>query len=338
MNSSILQLALDLGTRLRERKLQCSVAESCTGGGLAAAITAIEGSSQWFERGFVTYSNEAKEEMLGVDHQVLSAHGAVSQETAQEMAQGAILNSNADISVAITGIAGPGGGTKEKPIGTVWIACAGNLKPIKTQQFLFQGDRSSVREQAVKTALQGLIERCREPVQSSNSNDRYFFALYPSSQKARELHQQTSSMLEKVQCKPMPIEKLHLTLVYLGQVLDSAIQDCVEMAAQLKGEKFILEINDDGHWQHNKIRWLGIKQAPKELLDLVNGLKKIAISAGFKPERRCFAPHITIARDCQEVQGRISNTVVWEVSDFCLVKSITENPSRYEIIQRWGLV
>lgn len=338
MNSSILQLAQDLGVRLQERKLLCSVAESCTGGSLAAAITAIEGSSKWFDCGFITYSNEAKEEMLNVGHQVLAQYGAVSEETAQEMALGAIINSNATISVAITGIAGPGGGSKEKPVGTVWIAWAGNFKPLKVQRFIFQGDRTSIREQAVKTALQGLIERSSEKLPLSKSKDRYFFALCPSTKTAQNLHHHAQDLLTNVQCKPMPVEKFHMTLIYLGQVFDNVLEDCIAACERLRGKRFTLEINDEGFWRHNKIRWLGVKQMPEELLDLVHSLKRIMGSVGLKPERMRYAPHITIARDCQEVQRTLKETVEWKVMDFCLVKSITANPSRYEIIQRWGLV
>lgn len=158
--NKIHELAQELGHALLLRKFRCAVAESCTGGSLAAAITEIAGSSQWFERGFVTYSNDAKTDMIGVPPEIISAHGAVSEETACIMAQGAVLNSLADVSVAITGIAGPGGGTAEKPVGTVWIAWATNFQPIRVQCYLFKGDRAAVREQAVQVALEGLIKCC----------------------------------------------------------------------------------------------------------------------------------------------------------------------------------
>ena len=154
------ELAKELGCTLLKYKLSCAVAESCTGGSLAAAITDIAGSSQWFDRGFITYTNQAKEEMLGVPEQVISAHGAVSEATACAMAQGAIANSNADVSVAITGVAGPSGGSIEKPVGTVWIAWAANLQPVHAQCYLFKGDRASIREQSVIVALEGMIQLC----------------------------------------------------------------------------------------------------------------------------------------------------------------------------------
>jgi nicotinamide-nucleotide amidase len=154
------ELAEKLGSILRKRNLHIAVAESCTGGGLSSAITDVAGSSEWFDRGFVTYTNRAKQDMLGVSSTVISVHGAVSQETVCAMAEGVITNSNADVSVAISGIAGPGGGSPEKPVGTVWIAWADTMQPIHAQCYFFKGDRAAVREQSVLVALEGLIQRC----------------------------------------------------------------------------------------------------------------------------------------------------------------------------------
>ena len=151
-------LADKLGHLFLKQQIMCAVAESCTGGSLAAAITEIPGSSQWFDRGFVTYTNKAKEEMLGVPAHLILSQGAVSEATVRAMAEGAIARSDANVSVAITGIAGPGGGSLEKPVGTVWIAWAGDLKATRATCYFFEGDRSSVRQQAVQVALEGLIE------------------------------------------------------------------------------------------------------------------------------------------------------------------------------------
>ena len=122
------------------------------------AITAVAGSSQWFERGFVTYSNEAKHEMLGVAQATLDAQGAVSEASAREMAQGAVAHSRAQIAVAVTGIAGPGGGSAAKPVGTVCFAWAGPDTRLRSETRLFQGSREQVRRQTVIAALQGIIE------------------------------------------------------------------------------------------------------------------------------------------------------------------------------------
>jgi nicotinamide-nucleotide amidase len=152
------ELARRLGARCERRGVMVATAESCTGGGVAQAITRIAGSSAWFERGFVTYTNPAKEEMLGVSRATLDARGAVSEEVACEMAAGALVHSRADVSVAITGIAGPGGGSAMKPVGLVWFAWAHRGGPVQARRFVFTGDRAAVREQSVAVALQGLID------------------------------------------------------------------------------------------------------------------------------------------------------------------------------------
>jgi len=155
------QLATDLGQQLLKRHWQCTVAESCTGGSLAAAITDCPGSSQWFTCGFVTYSNEAKQRMLGVAANTLIRFGAVSEETAREMAEGALRKSAVQVSAAITGVAGPGGGSLKKPVGTVWIAWASEFQPTLAQCYHFDGDRLIIRGQAVNAALDGLIALTR---------------------------------------------------------------------------------------------------------------------------------------------------------------------------------
>lgn len=133
-------------------------AESCTGGGLGSLLTSIPGSSAWFERGYITYSNESKQEMLGIPAETLNSYGAVSEQTAAAMATGAITNSHAAISVAITGIAGPDGGTAEKPVGTVCLAWSIRNGETRTTRVLFDGDRRMIREQAILMALQGLLD------------------------------------------------------------------------------------------------------------------------------------------------------------------------------------
>lgn len=155
-------LAIELGRRLKTRGLKVATAESCTGGWVSMVITAVAGSSDWFERGFVTYSNEAKRELLGVAPQALEAHGAVSEQVARQMAEGALRNSEADMSVSVTGIAGPGGATPGKPVGTVCFAWAGPRKETEVKTHRFDGDRESVRRQSVAVALKGLLDRLEE--------------------------------------------------------------------------------------------------------------------------------------------------------------------------------
>ena len=151
-------LAADLGTRLLALRCFVTAAESCTGGLVAGAITAIAGSSDWFDRGFVTYSNESKRELLGVDEAILREHGAVSEPTAIAMAQGALKRSGATLSVAITGIAGPGGGTPSKPVGMVCFAWAKQGSATVSTTHYLAGDRAEVRHASVAVALRGLID------------------------------------------------------------------------------------------------------------------------------------------------------------------------------------
>jgi nicotinamide-nucleotide amidase len=143
----------------RQRRLLIATAESCTGGWAAQVITHTAGSSEWFDRGFVTYSNEAKIELLGVPAEILAQFGAVSPETAAKMAEGALKNSKALISLAITGIAGPTGGSPGKPVGTVCFAWCRVGQIADTETRVFAGDRETVRRQAVIHALQGLLLR-----------------------------------------------------------------------------------------------------------------------------------------------------------------------------------
>lgn len=160
MNQHIAQLAQELGAALTNSRRIVTTAESCTGGGVAEAITSVSGSSGYFDRAFITYSNQAKAQMLGVDPGLLERYGAVSEPVVREMAKGAIARSAASVSVAISGVAGPTGGTDDKPVGTVWFAWAKD-ESVETSLMRFWGDRESVREQAVMVALQGLLARLR---------------------------------------------------------------------------------------------------------------------------------------------------------------------------------
>ncbi len=138
------------------RGWRLATAESCTGGLIAAACTGLAGSSDWFERGFVTYSNESKHELLGVPLALIAQHGAVSAEVAVAMADGALRQSRADVAVAVTGVAGPTGGSVDKPVGTVWVALAVKGQPTQTELMNFSGDRAAVREQTVESVLRRL--------------------------------------------------------------------------------------------------------------------------------------------------------------------------------------
>jgi nicotinamide-nucleotide amidase len=160
--STVQDEVLALGDALRRRGWHLASAESCTGGLIAAACTAVAGSSDWFERGFVTYSNAAKSELLGVDPALIATQGAVSEAVARAMAEGAVRRAGVDLGVAVTGIAGPGGATPGKPVGMVWLAvaqreAAGGVE-VRAERLQLDGDRASVREQTVRRALRRLRE------------------------------------------------------------------------------------------------------------------------------------------------------------------------------------
>ena len=150
-------LAQKLGARLKGAGAKLVTAESCTGGWAAQVVTSVAGSSAWFECGFVTYSNQAKRELLGVREETLEKHGAVSEETAREMAQGALRRGRGTVALAVTGVAGPGGGSPTKPVGMVCFAWA-SARSVRSETQQFSGDRESVRRQSVIRALEGVLQ------------------------------------------------------------------------------------------------------------------------------------------------------------------------------------
>jgi nicotinamide-nucleotide amidase len=158
MTTDLQTLSVDVGHALRRRGWMLATAESCTGGWIAKAITDVSGSSAWFDRGFVTYTNEAKREMLRVARESLEAHGAVSEQVAREMAAGALRASHADAVVAVTGVAGPTGGSPAKPVGTVWFAWALRGDEPVTGLRLFDGNREAVRLRAAECGLAGVLD------------------------------------------------------------------------------------------------------------------------------------------------------------------------------------
>lgn len=163
----LVALAERLGYACHARGVTLTTAESCTGGGVANAITAVAGSSAYFETGYVTYSNAAKRRLIGVPAAVLEAHGAVSRETVEAMVAGACRESGADIGVAISGVAGPDGGSPDKPVGTVWLAWGGTQR-VEAECHHYPGDRRAVREQAMRDALIGLIRRLESQDKTAN--------------------------------------------------------------------------------------------------------------------------------------------------------------------------
>lgn len=159
MDKLLHQLAEQIGDRLMRANLMLACAESCTGGFVSKVVTDIAGSSAWFDRGFITYSNQAKQDLLDVPAETIAEYGAVSEQTARAMAAGAILHSQAGITLAITGIAGPGGGRLDKPVGLVWFAWATRDGKVESESQQFLGDRDGIRQQAVAHALQGVLRQ-----------------------------------------------------------------------------------------------------------------------------------------------------------------------------------
>ena len=157
-NDILYKLAARVGKALKTRKLMLVTAESCTGGWLGEAVTMVAGSSDWYERGFITYTYISKREMLGVKRNTLDKFGAVSEQTAREMAAGALKNSHAQVAVSVSGTAGPSGGTRDKPVGTVCFAWAVKKGRIASETRHFKGDRRAVRRKAVVHTLQGMLE------------------------------------------------------------------------------------------------------------------------------------------------------------------------------------
>jgi nicotinamide-nucleotide amidase len=157
MTEDITQLAQLLGNKLSAKGWQISCAESCTGGGVGYAITSISGSSAWFKKGFITYSNDAKQDLLGVSEDTLNKHGAVSAATVEEMATGAAKHANAEVAIAISGIAGPDGGTPDKPVGTVWFGFFVNGRNF-SQKIQIDGDRQAVRIKAIEFVLSNTLK------------------------------------------------------------------------------------------------------------------------------------------------------------------------------------
>jgi nicotinamide-nucleotide amidase len=156
-SQSLTTIAQQLGEILCKKNAKITTAESCTGGAISEAITSVSGSSQWFEFGFVTYANSAKRQLLGVSEETLEQYGAVSEQVVKQMAQGAIKQSEADYAIAVSGVAGPDGGTEEKPVGTVWV-CWQTPSQIWTHKLVLSGDRQAVRTEAVKKSLQQLLQ------------------------------------------------------------------------------------------------------------------------------------------------------------------------------------
>ncbi len=325
-----------LGTLLKKNHLKLTCAESCTGGGLASLLTHISGSSAWFERGFVTYSNKAKHEMLGVSEKTLQTKGAVSEATVCEMAEGAIQHSDAHLSVSISGIAGPTGGTPTKPVGTVWIGIAGLGQPTAAFHYQFDGNRDTVRDKAMHEALKHLSERANAYHTPPTNSPRYFFALWPDEATKNQLSEHQHTLSAHGDGTPSRPKNLHLTLAYLGPLHEQTLKTLSRFSCSLA--PFELSLNELRHCSKSQIAYAAPK-SNTSLTALHACLTKHLLTQGIKPERRVFAPHVTLTRNHQHAFHATSiNPIHWFVHDVCLARAIPgKNPSDYEIIERTPL-
>jgi 2'-5' RNA ligase len=338
--SNLFKLTEQLGQQLKTHQLQLTVAESCTGGSLAAALTAISGSSNWFDRGFITYSNHAKQEVLGVPKQILDLDGAVSEATVRAMAEGAIYHSDAHMSVSISGIAGPDGGTTTKPVGTVWIAWAGGNQPTEASCFTLTGSRIDIREAAVLKAIKGLIKRAHAYAAPAPQTPHYFFALWPDDATKQALATQAAIITQQTPCSPSLPDNLHLTLAYLGALSPDTCEKIKAFTCPIA--PFELKLTDAMHWPQSQVAYFS-PQSSEALEKLHTFLNQHLLKHGLKPERRLFEPHITLARDYTHTLASCTLTPIhWFVHELCLVKSMPNSNknshfSNYQIIERTPL-
>ncbi len=323
-----------LAETLKQFNLKLAVAESCTGGMLSSLLTSIPGSSGWYDRGFVTYTNQAKHEMLGVPQHILDTFGAVSEASARAMAEGAIQHSDAEVSVAITGIAGPTGGTPDKPVGTVWIAWAGARAPTHAVCFTFSGNRENIRKATVHEALKGLKKRLSTYI-APHHTPRYFFALFPDDTTITHLQQQTNYLTEQSVCRPTPKHQLHLTLAYLGALTHDECTRMEQILTHCPIAPFELTLDGVNHLTNHHV--LYAKPRPSDALHMLHAfINQALLEQGFKPERRAFLPHVTLARKFKEP---IKTTSIvphtWFIHDACLIASKPQHEtSNYTLIKR----
>lgn len=325
-----------LAEQLKRGGCRVVTAESCTAGWIAKSLTDPAGSSAWFERGFVTYSNASKEEMLGVERQTLIEHGAVSEAVIQEMVSGALEKSCADLAVAVSGIAGPSGGTAEKPVGLVWFGWQRRGGELQAESRLFEGDREAVRAQTVVVALQGLSRL----VVSWMSNRRLFFALEPPATVRAEIEQIKQNCAAENRGRAVTEGNLHLTLQFIGAVAEGEVAGLITAAECLSAAPFELSLDCFGHWERPRALWLGPQITPVPLLALQRGLESVLQQqCGIEPEVRTYRPHVTLMRKVKQVEFLPQiEPLNWSVEQFSLMESVSTGQGVvYRALQRWEL-
>ena len=318
MSETLDRIASELGGHLKALGLTLATAESCTGGWVAKVVTDVPGSSAWFDRGYVTYSNEAKVEMLGVSAQTLDAEGAVSEAVVREMVLGALAHSRASVALAVSGIAGPDGGTEDKPVGTVWFAWAlagtgpaADAVQVQTQRLQFAGNREEVRHQSVRVGLSRLLE-----TPDPGAADGCLNACSSPS----GLGMRSVAALARLQgslalqgARPTHPADLHLTLAFLG-ALPPERRACCEAAADLvQAAPFAIPLSRVGLWPRPRILWCGPAVTPPELLTLADGLAEALVPCGVPREARPYAAHITLARQAR-AEARAAAGMVFDLA------------------------
>ena len=331
------QLAGRVGQGLRAAGWRIATAESCTAGWIAKALTDVPGSSQWFECGYVTYSNAAKQRDLDVFERTLQQHGAVSEATVREMVTGAWRKSHAEVAVAVSGIAGPDGGTAEKPVGTVWFAVAAPGE-VFCEERRFEGDREQVRRQSVAHAL-SLVQRM---LAHRSPSRRLFFALWPDEAMRSALAQATCEAVQGSAGQPVPVDNLHLTLLFLGGVAERRVTEVADAAhrARMWHRGIALEMRLDHleHWPRPRVLCALPAQPPSAAGMLAQVLQDQLTAAGFSPDIKPFRPHVTVARKVTRPGSLRMRPVDWRCNAFALIESRTlESGAVYSVVENYPL-
>ena len=340
MNQNAYQLSMRLAKQLTQAKLHIATAESCTGGLLSATFTDIPGSSNWFERGFVSYSNQAKTDMLGVDSSLLEEHGAVSKQVCARMAQGAREQAQTDLAIAITGVAGPTGGSAKTPVGCVWVGLSRQNKATETFCLSLSGTRREIREQTICWALTALIMWLNnkpisvKDIMQKLNGARVFFALKPDGRVKAALNQVSRLLPRGV--RATHVDDLHLTLSFLGNV-DGLMLDQInqlKLAAALP--RVTLTLDSLEYWPKARSVVLTTTQTPKALLEFVAELNAALKALGLSPDLKMLKPHITLARKVtRNVHFKALEPIVWHIREYCLMMSMPRGIPKYKVLQRW---
>ncbi len=335
---SLCQLAERVGEGLRAAGWRIATAESCTAGWIAKALTDVAGSSRWLECGYVTYSNAAKVRDLGVCAQTLQAHGAVSEATVRQMAEGARRVSGAQVAVAVSGIAGPDGGTAEKPVGTVWFALTAPGQDVICESCRFEGDRDQVRRQAVAHAL-GLVRRA---LASAGVSRRLFFALWPDEPLREALACAVRKAVRGSGGRPVAPSNLHLTLAFLGSVPQGQVAGLEDAAraAGLQGPGAIeVRLDRLEHWAGPRVLCAVPSELPAAAAELARALQERLCAGGFSPDIKPFRPHVTVARKVTHPSRSLQmQPVSWRFDSFALIESRTlESGPVYSVVEVYAL-